>query len=371
MSILRSILLFTTLFCASISSRGQYVSTFFDSTNVTITDDLEFDAQGNLYGADYSGDAVYKITPAGVVSTYVSGMDAPNGIAFDSMGNLFVCDNIGNAVYKVSPAGSFIDTTTIASPSGIIKQEGSDTMIFTTYAGNKLVKLAPDGTMTTWFAGAPLVGPVGLVYDDNGRLYIGNFTNRKIYEVRKDSLIYIATIGGTSSSSLGFITFANNSLWGTNFQNHQIYRVYLGYTDSVVLYAGSTFGSVDGPLSTAKFYQPNGIVAKGDSLYISEYATGNIRLVSGISLEAPNHVFSRPDFNIAPNPVNDLLSLTIQAGRFSRPWFIKDIQGRVIIKGKTQSETETIPVGELPSGVYFLHLESAQGRISAVKFLKS
>ena len=56
-----------------------------------------------------------EVTPAGVVSTYVSGLDAPEGLAFDASGNLYV-SNVGtDTVSKVTPAVVATTSVTIAS----------------------------------------------------------------------------------------------------------------------------------------------------------------------------------------------------------------------------------------------------------------
>ena len=204
---------FAALFCLLLAGNSlnaqSMVSTVVDSSAFGFTDDLIFDNAGNLYRADYSGDAVYKRTPGGVITTFLSGLSAPNGLAFDSAENLFVCDNVGNTIYKLDYSGVFLDTFQINSPSGIIKDAVSDTMIFTTYAGHKLKKLAPDGTILDFHAGTPLQAPVGLEYHQGG-LYVANFSNRKIYKVEQDTLIFITQLPGYGS--LGIIAYVGDVL---------------------------------------------------------------------------------------------------------------------------------------------------------------
>ena len=47
-----------------------------------------------------------KVTPAGVVSTFASGFDDPDGLAFDAAGNLYVANAGNDTVSKVTPAGT-------------------------------------------------------------------------------------------------------------------------------------------------------------------------------------------------------------------------------------------------------------------------
>ncbi len=70
-------------------------------------DGLAFDKSGNLYVANFFDNTVDKITPGGVVSTFINtGLNGPKGLAFDSSGNLFVANfNIGEiAEYNSSGA---------------------------------------------------------------------------------------------------------------------------------------------------------------------------------------------------------------------------------------------------------------------------
>src|SRR5215467_14755413 len=65
----------------------------------------------NLFMSDgYSGLAhnlghIYKFTPLGVVSTFASGLDGPEGLAFDKAGNLYVTSFLGH-IYKFTPGGA-------------------------------------------------------------------------------------------------------------------------------------------------------------------------------------------------------------------------------------------------------------------------
>ena len=195
---------------------------------------LACDAAGNVYVADFTGNTVRKITPAGVVTTLAgsapsSGSDdgigstarfnCPQGIACDAAGNLYVADTYNNAVRKVTPAG---EVTTLAGSPGIqgsadgtgsaarfywptgiacdaagnvyVADYGNDTIrritpsgVVTTVAGSVGVQGSADGTGSV----ASLSHPEGVACDAVGNLYIADFMNDTIRKA-----VCPATAGG-------------------------------------------------------------------------------------------------------------------------------------------------------------------------------
>ena len=71
---------------------------------------LAFSPGGDLYvtgPTTSSFDRVYKITPAGDLSTFFRGLGRPQGLAFDREGNLFVAASLGGrrGIVRVTPQG--------------------------------------------------------------------------------------------------------------------------------------------------------------------------------------------------------------------------------------------------------------------------
>ena len=116
---------------------------------------LAIDAAGNLYVADARNNAIRKITPAGVVSTYARGFNFPREIKFDGTGNGYVTDENNNAIKRISPTG-----------------------IVTTIAGS-----GQQGSADGIGASATLNGPIGLALDGKGSLYVGENTNNRVRKV--------------------------------------------------------------------------------------------------------------------------------------------------------------------------------------------
>jgi len=113
---------------------------------------LDVDAAGNVYVMDCLNDAVRKITPAGVVTTLITGSYGPTfvlfratNLALDPAGNIFICDPVANSIRKLTPGGSLL-----------------------LFAGSGQVNGFSDGTGTA----ALFNYPTGIATDGNGNVYV-------------------------------------------------------------------------------------------------------------------------------------------------------------------------------------------------------
>ncbi len=359
---------------------AQTVSTYFSDPNAKITDDVVFDANGNLYGSDFNGDSVYKVTPGGVVSTFVSGLNNPNGLAFDSNGNLFVVEYSGATIHKYDANGLLLESYPVGPfPSGLIKAFNSDNMIFTLTSNSSINMLSTSGVVSEIYQGSPLNSPVGLALDDNGVLYTGNYVGREIYKVSNGFTEYVATVpDGGSNSFLAFITYGNGQLWGSVFfTGHKIYSINPNGVDDVTLFAGSDQGNADGDISEATFDSPSGLVYNNDqnALYISEFtAEGNVRKIENILSIGD---FSL-DFNLTlfPNPVINKLEIegTSQSDFGKTKISIYDYSGRlikIVDRNITNTSFKTsLDVSELMTGMYLVEVQLENNKSIVKTFIK-
>lgn len=170
-------------------STSGIVSTFAGSGVAALTDGsgttasfneptgLAFDAVGNLYVADRMNHCIRKITPTGVVSTFVgsaiSGFDdgtgtaahlfEPTGIAFDFAGNMYITEKFNNRVRKITS-------------SAVVKTIAGD------FSANASGASDGEGSVARFFS------PMAIVVDNSGNLIVVDQSNNRIRKITFDGV---------------------------------------------------------------------------------------------------------------------------------------------------------------------------------------
>ena len=347
-----------------LASFSQTVSTLAPAGS-GMDDAMLLDSAGNIYSASYDNGIIYRTTPTGQTSVFATGFSAANGLEWDHLGNLVVCDNTGTGIYKIAPDTTISLFVPMVNSSGVIKDPLSDTLYVTQYVGNTIWKIAPDTTQIMVAQGNGLDGPVGLAWDENNDLLVGNFNNSQVYKIdRAGNMSLIGTY--TGGGRLGFIVYKDGYIYGTSFTSHRIYRMdTLGNTQLV---AGSLGGQVDGPALSARFNRPNGIIFSPgkDSLYITDYGSKSIRVITGLDsiglVGIPEVDLSGWSLEAGPNPAHDLLKVSYELPEAGDAWIrVYDISGREVIDHPLPGSgpnSALINVEHLAPGAYHLSLEA-------------
>ncbi len=211
-----------------------------------LTGGLAFDADGNLYLADFGNKVVRKVDTNGVITTVAgNGTEGysgdggpapaaalwdPKGVAVDGSGNLYIaCGN--GVVRKVDPSGTIstfagsdaagysgdggpATSAKLYSPEDVaVDADGNvyiaeghrvrkvDTSgIITTFAGNAGYGFSGDGGPAT---SATLWVPSGLAFDAKGNLYIADTNAGAVRKVDTNGIISTYAGKGTSASYSG------------------------------------------------------------------------------------------------------------------------------------------------------------------------
>lgn len=292
-----------------------------------------FDNEENLIVVDRSNHKIRKITTSGIVST-LAGTGAigstngaalsatfryPDGAIVDSNGNIFITDQSNHIIRKIDVNGivstfagdglaGYLDGNGIATkfryPAAMAIDE-NDNLFIADWGNHCIRKITPLGVVST-YAGiggnsgnidgntsvAKFNGPTGLCFDNNGNLYVADYSNYKIRKVDTSGNVSTFCGSGVAGNIDGdaftarfnkpaVITFDGiDTFYVTDDSNHNVRKVDLLGNASTFAGIGVN-GATDGLASTSSFKSLTGIVAKNkDELFIADYGNHKIRKIT-------------------------------------------------------------------------------------------
>src|ERR1700758_1669678 len=216
-------------------SRGQKVpvAIFKIDTNYTIkpfvsemmnATAIAFDREGQMYVSSRFDGAVYRVTPNGSVTTFAEGLGIATGIAFDREQSLYVGDRNGT-IFKISrDQQTFVFATLEMSVSAYHLAFGPHGDLFVTGPNDRIFKINPNGTVTTFYKG--LGRPQGLAFDAEGNLYVAASLagTRGIVKITPDAKAKLE-VSGQGLVGLAFAPGRSVILATTSAVHHLLWNV--------------------------------------------------------------------------------------------------------------------------------------------------
>ena len=292
---------------------------------------VTIDSFGNVFVVDRSNHKIREITTTGDVTTFAgsgaigsadgigtaASFKYPDGAVFNSQNTLFVSDQSNHKIRKITPNGTvstFAGSGTIGSANGVgtaasfyypagIAVDAADNLYVADYGNNKIRKITPDGTVTT-FAGtgvagtaegdvstAQFNGATGVCVDSFGNVFVADYYNNKIREI--DTLGNVSTFAGSGAigSADGIGTAASfyypaivavdtaNNLYITDEENHKIRKITTNGTVSTLAGNGAP-GANDGVSTAAQFNFPTGVaIDDSNTVFVCDYGNNKIRKI--------------------------------------------------------------------------------------------
>jgi len=249
---------------------GQGTAARFMSLN-----GIALDSTGNIYVADAGTNAIRKITPSGLVTTFAGGgttgqFGEPRGVAVDASGNVYVADYTAHVIYKITAAGAVSKLAGTAPTAG-----------------------AADGSTTTALFNAPS----GLALDSANNLYVGDTSNNTIRKISSTGTVAtLAGLAGRSSSVDGKGTAARfeepfsvatdgTYVYVADSTDHSIRKISADGTTVTLAGKAGSFGSTDGLGSIARFNAPKGIAADSSgTVYVADTGNATIRKITAAGM---------------------------------------------------------------------------------------
>ena len=308
------------LLAGSSSGTGGYTNATGTAARFNGPQGVTGDASANTYLGDANNNAIRKVTPTGVTTTFAGSLtgasgstngtgtaalfNAPCGIAVDGSGNQYVCDYSNGSIRKITPAGvvtTFYHNAGAFGPSGacfdssgnlmVVAQDANQIWKITSSAVQSVFVGSTGGYVNATGTSAKFQSPTDIRVDASGNFYVADYLNNAIRKITSAGVVTTfagSNVPGNSggyANGVGTAAKFNNPtslavdgggiVYVTDFLNHDIRRIMPDGT--VTLTAGSATqvaGNSDGTGTAAGFNQP-------DAMYIDGTGNGYIAELNG------------------------------------------------------------------------------------------
>lgn len=330
------------------------------------------DTEGNLYATNASTTAsLVRISPSGMVTTFVSGYKFGDGLVIDNHNNLFTFATTSDAtILKISPSGQVTAFATLSdSIQGLAI--GPDEKLYAVDDSYTLSRIDSDGRVEVVIRSG-FTSPRGLTIDANGYFYILSSTSlsyrdddgisrsyHKIIRVSPDGKRYsdYYTHAGFEFEGINITADCSNNLLYAPIRD---YPFKLSGEEDVLMQIVGDTGE-----KRQVLYGPaiDPAMSDMDVLYYDRFGQrlliwtdlnyGKIfsfPIICG-SIDADVHLKTRSDVDVSsPNPSPDLTTI-LGDGRFEHVWHLKQVDNRGVdlqfgLLMKDLTENETRPVAE-------------------------
>jgi streptogramin lyase len=197
---------------------------------------------GNLWFTEAGADRIGRITVTGTVTEFPLPMTGsfPDEITRGPDGNLWFTEQHASRIGRVTPAGVFAEfsiPTASSEPAGIVTgQDGN--LWFAEHTGNRIGRITPAGAITEFLAAG---SPSGIAAGSDGNLWFTEEVGNKIGRITTSGSVAEYPIPTAQASPEGITSGPDGNLWFAEAGGNKIGRVTTAgtFTEFVVPSAGA------------------------------------------------------------------------------------------------------------------------------------
>ncbi len=376
-----------SFFVSSSPIKAQYVETIV--SHPYIIDGLFLLNDTTIYTTPGAG---RNITTLGIANPRKNGVFDPNGIPgfmgainvaqFNDSTLIVPCfDDMTVKLYNQNSGQVSDVATNLDGPAGVAMDLGGNAYIANyggppSYAATTIHKILPNGRDFSFIDTSVFFQPQAIAIDSMGNLYMCNSGGGNMWKIdtATGSFNLFTNIMGARLANIAYRTKDSLFYVSSDDFSHKIYQVDL--QGNVTLFAGSTPGGTDGPLSVATFTRPLGLhfSKTEDTLYLAEGAGRLRRIVlnpSSPPLSTWEPIQDDRWVTVRPNPVKKDLILDLKGfDKWESPRYrIYDFEDNIWFQSELRPGTNMLDVSLLRPGIYFVLVES-KGLERILKFVK-
>jgi ELWxxDGT repeat protein len=212
----------------------------------------------------------------------------------------------------------------------------------------------------------------------NGELYYSKIVSKKVisynYALHKtkgkpgEGVLVKVISGGNSTDRPLYMVPANGKLYFSCM-----------YDDGGANYVHMDVWETDGTAANTKLVEisPGKLVDANRLVGLKEYnnalyytdLTSKLYRIGNLNTAVTEIAHSNFDVILFPNPANHQLTIKTDEKLLGSNFAVLSIMGQMVHSGKINSDNTLLEVGDLPSGVYFVQLQSKDGGITSL-FIK-
>lgn len=152
----------------------------------------------------------------------------PTTIALAQDGTLWFTESAGNRIGRMAPDGTNLKEYSLPNPNSsprIIALGADGNMWFSEHTGNRMGRITPDGTITEFPIPTPNSMPRAIALGADGNIWFGEFGGGKVGRITPQGVIAEFPIPTPDSGPRALAAGADGNIWFSEFNASKIGRI--------------------------------------------------------------------------------------------------------------------------------------------------